>query len=424
MKKLSAIICAIVMTMSLAACGGNDSSDGSVKDDSSSNSVTEPEVTQPEVTEPIIEDQPVNLEEGPTEAMMTRAILNEGNTERLKALINSCKDKESITVAYIGGSITQGSSATKYENNYVSLTSAWIEENLGVTVNIVNAGIGATDSYIGVHRVEADVIAHNPDLVFVEFAVNDTNVEKNTASYDSLLYKLLTSESSPAVISLIMTQENGTSLTAVHEAVAKHYDVPIISYREVVYPEVVAGNLLWTDISPDNIHPNDAGHKLLSQLIQNYLTDVIADAEGFGTEASAAEYTAYAGNIYADAQICNRDSDKVVLVSEGEFTKTEMLQSFVKGWGCNAANASVTFEIEGKNIGIIYKKTTNGKNATANVYIDDQLIDVLDGDFTGGWGNYAESQILLTSDESAVHTVRVELTGDKEQFQILSWLVS
>ena len=39
----------------------------------------------------------------------------------------------------------------------------------------INVGIGATDSYLGVHRVTADVLDKEPNLVLVEFAVNDSN---------------------------------------------------------------------------------------------------------------------------------------------------------------------------------------------------------------------------------------------------------
>lgn len=37
----------------------------------------------------------------------------------------------------------------------------------------VNAGIGGTDSYLGVHRVNKGVLEYEPDLVLVEFSVND-----------------------------------------------------------------------------------------------------------------------------------------------------------------------------------------------------------------------------------------------------------
>lgn len=430
MKRLSILLSALIMLMSLTACSNNDSS---VKDNSVADSTTDGTTTVPTTTGPVIEERqeytvesghPVILADGPTEAMMERAILNQGNTDRLKAVINKAKESGEITVAYIGGSITQGSSPSNFNNAYVNQTTAWLESTLGVTVNHINAGIGATDSYIGVHRADADVIEKNPDLVFVEFAVNDVSVEKNTASYDSLLYKLLNAPSQPAVISLIMTQENGTSLTAVHETVAKHYDIPIISYRDVVYPEVVAGNLMWAVISPDNIHPNDAGHTLLSQLIQKYLTDVIADAEGFGTAKPDTQYTAFAGNIYADATMGNRDSDRITVVSEGGFTEAPSFQCFKNGWGTKTAGSVITFEIEAKNIGIVYKKFTSGLSTMAKISIDGEEIDILDGDFINGWGDYAESQILLSSDETKVHTVEVKLLGDDSEFQILSWLIS
>ncbi len=421
MKKLSALLCAMLMALSLASCGSEESS---TTDNSSTTTTTAATTTQAQVTEPAVDEGPVDISAGPTEAMMERAILNEGNTDRLKAVINEAKESGEITVAYIGGSITQGSSATDSYNNYVNQTSRWIGETLGVTVNTVNAGIGATDSYLGVHRVDRDVISQNPDIVFVEFSVNDTSAAKNTNSYDSLLYKLLTSQSQPAVLSIIMTQENGTSLTTVHEPIAKHYDIPVISYREVIYPEVVKGNLDWKEISPDNIHPNDKGHVFLSQLIQKYLEPVVASAEGFGTTKPEATYEPYAGNIYANASLNNRESDKVVTLEEGNFTLEFGFSSFKKGWAVNAAESYAKFEITAKNIGMVYFESIGGKGATAIIKVDGQEVATIDADFPGGWGNYLESVPLYSGEEEATHIVEVQLIGEKPAFQIASWLLS
>ena len=58
--------------------------------------------------------------------------------------------------------------------------------------------------------------------------------------------------------------------------------------------------------------------------------------------------------------------------------------------------------------------------------MDDRLIQVLDGNFPGGWGNYAQAQQVYTSDASSTHTVTIkQLEGtDLTQFTVLGLLVS
>ena len=44
-------------------------------------------------------------------------------------------------------------------------------------VETINAGIPATGSDFGAQRVDRDVLVHRPDVVFIEFAVNDAGEE-------------------------------------------------------------------------------------------------------------------------------------------------------------------------------------------------------------------------------------------------------
>ena len=120
-----------------------------------------------------------------------------------------------------------------------NVTTNWFEETYpSAKINYVRAGIGATGSYIGVHRVDKDVLANNPDLVFVEFSVNDTteNTERNKESYDSLLRKIWNYQSAPAIICIGMTQEDGTTFQNYHfEIVIVYYSTLYNYYLSSLY---------------------------------------------------------------------------------------------------------------------------------------------------------------------------------------------
>jgi len=82
--------------------------------------------------------------------------------------------KSNITVATLGGSLTAGDGsdyiqawAPSFVNNY--LTNKYANK----TFTLKNAGIGGSTSEFGMFRFSTDVASVNPDMVFIEFSVND-----------------------------------------------------------------------------------------------------------------------------------------------------------------------------------------------------------------------------------------------------------
>ena len=76
-----------------------------------------------------------------------------------------------------------------------------------ITIKSINAGIGGTTSYFGVHRIENDILKYNPDIVFIEYSVNDKDSDFFLNSYNSLVRKVLKAKNSPAIILLQMAQQ-------------------------------------------------------------------------------------------------------------------------------------------------------------------------------------------------------------------------
>lgn len=363
----------------------------------------------------------VNVKEAPTENMLKRSVTNEGNLARLALAMEKSQAGEEVTIAFIGGSITQGSSAST-ENQYVTQVTNWWEENLGA-VNCINAGVGATDSYLGVHRVDRDVLSKTPDVIFIEFAVNDTNSVFNKYTYDSLLLKCLKAENAPAVVLLMMTQEDGTSLEEVHSKLGTYYDLPVLSYRSMVYKEVAAGNITWSDISPDNIHPNDVGHTILARMITNYLEDVkekLNSVDTTKTEITVENFSEFA---YENARLVNRDSEDATKVKEeGSFTESVSFQTFENGWGTRIGG-SIIFDVEARNFGLLFKKDVSGSYGKAEIYIDGELFGFVDGNFSGGWGNYIEGYQVFSRKVVEKHTIEIRVP-EGTSFDIISLLIS
>lgn len=101
-------------------------------------------------------------------------IANHGNLYRLKKVMDRAKAGEALNIAFLGGSITQGSLSSKPELCYAYHVYEWWKKTFPqADFTYINAGIGGTTSQFGVARAEDDLLSKEPDFVIIEFSVND-----------------------------------------------------------------------------------------------------------------------------------------------------------------------------------------------------------------------------------------------------------
>ena len=360
-----------------------------------------------------VQDSEYVIEDGITEKMIALSELNPGNQVRLANAMKKAAAGEELTVAYIGGSITQGSTAGD-NGCYARLVTNWFEETYPDSkINYVRAGIGATGSYIGVHRVDTDVISQSPDIVFVEFSVNDTteNTQRNINSYDSLLRKIWNAESAPAIVCIGMTQENGTSFQNQHYSVAKAYDLPFISYRNAILYAINQGYIKWDDISDDNIHPNTVGHKVLTEIITHYLAKVNENKDNISGDESDFS-TPATKDVYANARLLTPSSFEAIdetntikAIDSAEFGGFKGYWMARVSGGFNGAKL-VFKDVEAKNIGLLYGEVVD-KGPKFEIYLDGALVTTVDANFPNGWGGYVEAVEVISLEESGKHTIEI-----------------
>ena len=446
MKKFASIALCSALIISLCACKDNGASNSGSADVSASDSVPAGDGTPadtsadtadttatsaPDTAASDIEEVPYVLGGELTPTMIANSRLNVGNQVRLANVVKKLQAGEKVTVAYLGGSITQGSSAGD-DKCYARLTTNWLEEKFpDAEINYVRAGIGATGSYIGVHRADRDVLAYSPDLVFIDFSVNDTTerTEINKQAYESLLRKLLKAESAPAVVTIAMTMDDGTSFQQYHEEIVKKYDVPMISYKNAILDVIDKGYIKWTDISDDNIHPNIPGHQVLTDLITNYLQSVIDNVDSISGEDISLD-VADPVTKYENASVL--ESANTTPESLGGFSKKSgLFGNFSEAWmvrsteGEFTADDAIVFKASGTNIGILYGKLTSNAGI-AEIYIDDELCATINADFSGGWGNYVEFAEVATGLAEGEHTIKIVpvSTGSAAAFYVSGIAIS
>lgn len=226
-------------------------------------------------------------EDANTEALLETSVTSEGNQARLARVIKKAMNGEDITLGVLGGSITQGYSADMGKA-YADRLREWLENTFNVNVKLVNAGIGSTTSVIGVHRIENDLLQYNPDLVILEYAVNETDTDSRTReTYENCIRRILSKGEDIALIMLFTVKQSGENNQAAQAEIGSAYGLPMISYKDGVYPLVEDGTLTWADISPDTIHPNNYGHQLINALLSNYIAGVIENIDSIDTDVPA-----------------------------------------------------------------------------------------------------------------------------------------
>lgn len=177
------------------------------------------------------------------------------------------KKSEISNVLFFGGSITQGAAASDYTKCYASLTAEWLKSIYGTdTIHYINKGVGGTDSIYGLLRLKRDVIAYEPDLIFIEFAVNDSGFDSGKY-VESIIRSLKSLSSNPYVIFLYTTNNEYTTPTKNFEKIAEHYGIPQISLKNALKTNLNNADPISKGYLADGVHPTDKGHRIYADEI-------------------------------------------------------------------------------------------------------------------------------------------------------------
>ncbi|MBD5501776.1 MAG: SGNH/GDSL hydrolase family protein, partial [Lachnospiraceae bacterium] len=240
---------------------------------------------------------------------------NTSDNSALASVMKKALSGEDITIACIGGSITQGTISTGisdslvgFKKGYADLFFQWWSDTFPETdFTFINAGIGATDSYLGVHRVQKDVLDYHPDLVLVEFSVNDGSSVIDKRNYDNLVRRILLSESRPAVMLLFMGQTNGSTAQDIHSLIGFNYKLPMVSYINVIHHMMDENLYTGQQLSGDTVHPSALGHAIAGEILWKYLNDVYTVKDSF-SEPETFNSKAVTLDVYLDSEILDSTS--------------------------------------------------------------------------------------------------------------------
>lgn len=364
---------------------------------------------------------------------------------RLKDCMLRAECGAELTIGFLGGSITQGSLATKPENCYAYIVFSWWKQAFPKAVfHYVNGGIGGTTSHFGAARAETDVLMYQPDVVVVDFSVNDDADAFFQETYEGVIRKILTWHCAPAVILLNnVYYDTGKNAQDYHNAVGDWYQIPHVSIKDTLYKRMKAGMYTRGELTPDGLHPSDKGHALVAAELITFLEHVKAcmpKLDMSNLSMHEKEETAFTkllepmtANMYEHAKrlTIREISPQLIGFRTDTEEKTGHLDFFKNGWIGQKAGDRILFKVTCSCIGVQYRRTIKRPALCAKVVVDGDTehAKILDGNFDEDWGDCLALEPVLHHGECKEHMVEITILDSQENtditpFYLLSLIVA
>ena len=395
---------------------------------------------------PQAEDKPIAFGSDAYNEMIARSLMLKGNTYRIKKAIDKARRGEDTTFAFIGGSITQGAGAIPINKQcyayktftaFCDLTGRGYEDN----VKYVKAGVGGTPSELGILRYERDVLKDgkgDPDLVVIEFAVNDEGDETKGDFFDSLARKIYNGPGHPGVILLFSVFADDYNLQDRLKCVGEAYDLPMVSVKNAVVPQFnlseAEGRIITrSQYFYDVFHPTNAGHTIMADSLM-YLIK-LADREPDREEKSLEGIIPPKSADFEDIYYVGRDdidsAKAVISYNAGSFTgKDTMLQAvernldlfgtpeFPDNWYYDGEVSKETpvfkLKVRCRNLLVAYMDSASPAVGCVDVYADGKPAIHIDPHVVG-W-THCNALIAVREAEAKEHEIEIRLAdGDLDK---------
>ena len=380
--------------------------------------------------------------------MLQKSVMQLGNNARLKSAIDRAKQGEDITIAFIGGSITQGAGAVPINTKcyawrtfegFCRLAGKGVDEN----IHYIKAGVGGTPSELGMIRYERDVCrngAVTPDIVVVEFAVNDEGDETKGVCYESLVRKILAAENKPAVILLFAVFANDWNLQERLCVIGERYHLPMVSTRDCevdqFYKKAGAGRVVTKNqFFYDCFHPTNIGHQIMSDGLLSLLQKI--DKSPMEEDIlNLSTVPAVIGDTFEQVWLYDRNSkvDSVKILSTGDFSETDeelqgvemdrnltQTKEFPYNWKHIKGAKPFVMEVCCTSLVMINKDSGAPDAGCAQVFVDGQEVLFVDPK-VNGWTHCNPLICFQNRERRTWHVeVRMQQGDEDKEFTILGF---
>ena len=204
--------------------------------------------------------------------------------EKIKAeMLVEWPKNRTINLVFHGHSVPAGYFKTPVVNTLASYPYLVLKDLKSAypmtVVNVINTSIGGENSESGLKRFEADVLTHKPDVLFIDYALNDRGMglERAKIAWEKMIRLAL--EKNIKVILLTPSPDqrvdikDDLSILDQHanqiKELAKSFQIGLIDTYALYKNKVKSGSNLVDYMSQVN-HPNEKGHQMITDEIMGY----------------------------------------------------------------------------------------------------------------------------------------------------------
>jgi acyl-CoA thioesterase I len=146
-------------------------------------------------------------------------------------------------------------------------------------ISVINTSIGGENSVSGANRFDSDVSVHKPDVLFIDYSLNDRGIglEKAKEAWSSMIKKAL--DKNIKIILLTPSPDTRKNILEVNNELEQHANLVRILAKEngiglvdsytLFKNKVLAGDSLSMYMS-SVVHPNEKGHQLITDELLKY----------------------------------------------------------------------------------------------------------------------------------------------------------
>ncbi|MBR7032509.1 MAG: SGNH/GDSL hydrolase family protein [Clostridia bacterium] len=284
----------------------------------------------------------------------------------LKNTLFKLTHDKKLKIGYFGGSITDGTGASDMEKtSYRALVTEWFRKTYpDAEIAGFNASIGGTGTGYGTFRCDRDLLSRDPDLVFIEYCVNDfgDSYDNVLPQAEAIIRKIRKTRPLVDVIAVVSTDEDvEAALEAGREfesrdamlTIAHRYGVPSADPGSALLSRILRGGDDWKSYAPDGSHPSDLGHSIMAEVITSIVAGLLEKSENVAAPVphvlpeSLCPGVLDGGTMVECRNIKNLKMNgfRIVPSSMGRFD--EIIES-------EAVGDSLSFDFEGPVLGLIW----------------------------------------------------------------------
>jgi len=199
-------------------------------------------------------------------------------------LVKTWPKNRSIRIVFHGHSVPAGYFRTPTVRTFDAYPSLFhrslCDRYPTAVIDVSVTAIGGENSVLGAKRFERDVLSQTPDLVFIDYGLNDRGMGLKAASEAWRSMILACKNASVPMVLLTPTPDANEDLFNDDAPVAQHaaqirqlaaeLGVLLIDSHEAFRTKVRNGESLESLMAQGN-HPNRAGHEIVAELLNSLL---------------------------------------------------------------------------------------------------------------------------------------------------------